>query len=125
MRVKRFKVYKFRKNTKFKSCKQSFNINVLLAECNLMTILESRDLFLYKYAFKNLQHTKSSSATRRTWLLLSVPSLKFGQKSINYRGIKLWNKLPRDWDPKMTLTQYEQACREFIISNRQDQFYYF
>lgn len=119
------KKFRHRRHSRFKVSKNEISINDLLLRLKLLTIRERRDLFLYKYAFKNLRSLKSVSSTRRTWPLLIVPTLKFAQKSINYRAIQLWNKLPRNWDPNMSYNVYVQSCRELIINNRGNQFYYF
>lgn len=118
------KKFRHKKHSRFKINKQAIKINELLCKCNLLTIRERRDLFLYKYAFKHLQDQISSSAIRRSWPLLTVTSCNFAQKSINYRATKLWNKLPRDWDPNLSYNKYVQAVREHIINARDDQYCY-
>jgi hypothetical protein len=119
---------KIRKKKKvFKVFKSRIDICELRRKCNMLTLIERRELFLYKYAFKNLSHLKSSSESRRTWPLLDLPvsRLKFTNGSINFRAIKLWNALPRNWDGNMSYNQYILMCRELILSKRKEEFLYY
>lgn len=118
------KKFLHKKHSRFKINKQNIKVNDLLSKFNLLTFSEHRDLFLYKHAFKFLQENKSTSATRRTWPLLSVKLCNFAQNSVSYRATKLWNKLPRDWDLSMSYNKFVQSVREHIVNARKDLFYY-
>ena len=82
-------------------------------------------LVKYKNSISDDNEAEKASQRSRTLPLFPIDSCKSEalKKSFEYRRIKLWNALPRDWDVlKMTYDNFKDKAFLYIISKRNDNF---
>lgn len=119
------KTRKFRKQKKsLTKCK--INLNSIMLSNNLFTISERRDLYTLKYMFKlyqsrDLKMSESNNNKYRQMPLAKIPdrcSESF-KSCVLWRGIKLWNALPSNWElENITFIKFLDLCKQFIIEKR-------
>jgi len=111
--------------------KLNIDINAIREQFNFFTVQERRDIFLLKYMhklFKNNDLDKLVIQSKKGMPLLSqiAHKSKVFENWMLFRGIKLWNKLPRSLPLKdIGLSVFTDLVKEEIVKSRNDEFYYY
>lgn len=118
-----FFYHKVSKKKYMNNCFNSnFDINELRKSCNFMTVLQRRDFVILKCAYKDMAHgnvTFSGRSDLRMCPLMTVCnfSSQIFRRSVKYRTITLWNKLPRDLDVKnMSYNKFKETIHDSIFT---------
>jgi hypothetical protein len=97
----------------YQSVRRSINIIELRNKCNFLSLKERSDYVLLKNLLKS-----------HLWSPLSFTA--FYERSLEYRGRKLWNDLPKDW--VLNDMSYPGFCvkiNKWIVSKRNNEFIYY
>lgn len=104
-------------------CHNEFDVNTLRKSCNFMTVMQRRGYVILKCAYKEMMSGNvvlSGRSDLRKCPLMSLGnfSSQIFRKSVKYRTIMLWNKLPRDFDIKsMSYNKFKVAIHEKIFED--------
>ncbi len=106
-------------------------MNFIYTECNFLTILERRDLYLLKYMYTKFKKGSFDKCLgignkpRPTLINITHEYVTF-ENCIDYRGIQLWNTLPKDWImSNMSYNQFVVNVKEWIVKKRKNIYAYY
>ncbi len=107
------------------------DINVIYKNCNFLTLIERRDLFVLKYMFCKFKNNdlngmiNNNDKTRPVLCNISHNYTIF-KNCLTYRGIALWNTLPKDLDVKnLSVTTFMILVKEWLVSKRKNVYHFY
>jgi hypothetical protein len=117
----------------FNCMRSKLAVNPLLLQLSILTIPERVEWTRLKNTFKALKHPTTAVSdwyklspnphSHRSFPLLEVTrgSTVFIGRSVKFKSIASWNKLPKHWDfDKMTLPQFKKQILNYLVSSRKD-----
>jgi len=117
----------------FNCMRSKLEVNPLLQQLSILTIPERVEWTRLKNTFKALKHPTTAVSdwynlspnphSHRSFPLLEVTrgSTVFIGRSVKFKSIASWNKLPKHWDfDKMTFPQFKKQIFNYLVSSRKD-----
>jgi len=108
--------------------RNSLNVKLLWKRCNFLSIRERKDYVILKNTFldsidNTLVFSQRSIDKNMPYMTLPKFNSELFKNSVIYKGIILWNTLPKEWLYKsMTYCKFKNLVKEWIVSKVWDVF---